>query len=105
MSEQYAQQWRSYRRRHWAASLGLLLGLPAACLVGYLMFAVTDLALGIALTVSGVGWSCIWLWLCFRVTRFPCPGCSQPFLAGQEPVLASTRYCSNCGLQLYAGEP
>ena len=105
MSERYVQQWSSYRRRHWAACLGLLLGLPAACSVGYLMFSVVDLDPGIALTIAGVAWGCTWLWLCFRVTRFPCPRCSKPFLAGQEPALAATRYCSNCGLQLYAGEP
>lgn len=104
MSEHYLQQWNSYRRRHWAASLGLLLGFPAACAVGYLIVAVADLDPGVALTVAGAAWGCIWLWLCLRVTRFPCPRCSKPFLAGQEPAFAATRCCSNCGLELYAGE-
>lgn len=72
--------------------------------MGYLMFAVADLDLGVALTVAGLVWGCIRLGWCLRVTRFPCPRCSKPFIAGQEPALAATRYCSNCGLQLYAGE-
>lgn len=105
MSDRYARHWASYRRRHWAASLGLLLGLPAACLLGYLVFAATGLDLGVAMTSACAVWGFLWLWLCFRVTRFPCPRCSRPFLAGQEPVMAGTRHCSNCGLQLYAGEP
>ena len=105
MSERYAKQWSDYRVRHWAASFGLLLGFPAALFFGYLVFATTGVELGISLTVAGLAWGIAWLWLCIGVTRFPCPRCYQPFLAGQEPVLAATRYCSHCGLRLYAGEP
>ncbi len=102
MTDPYAAQWSNYRRRHWAASLGLLVGFPMSLGLGYLAFAVTGLAMGLALTLAALGWGIIWLWLCFRVTRFPCPRCDQPFLAGQEPVLMATRACSNCGLHLYA---
>ena len=105
MSTQYASQWKAYRRRHWAATVGLLLGLPAACFVGYLGYSLNGVEIGVALLLAGSAWAAAWLWLCLRVTRFPCPHCSKPFLASQEPVLAATRYCANCGLQLYGSEP
>ena len=105
MSSEYTQDWQRYRRRHWAASLGLLLGLPFSSALAYALLKLTGYDLIFVLFPIVALWSLIWLWLCLRVTRFPCPRCSKPFLAGQELMLAATRYCSSCGLQLYRCEP
>ena len=105
MSEQYAQQWQHYRRLHWAAALGLLLGLPASAVLARVVLALTGFdVIAVLLPITAL-WAVFWLWLCLRVTRFPCPRCSRAFLASQELSLAKTRYCSNCGLQLYRREP
>ena len=91
---QYASQWRDYRRRHWAAMLGFLLmppGLMAVSLIsqklGFSFF------IPFIIIIASLLWAVIWLWLAFRITRFPCPRCGTAFNSGHA--------CRRCGLNLY----
>jgi hypothetical protein len=97
----YPEQWIEYRRRHLVASIGLVAGFPAVVAI-----AIAIKLLGVenptaAFAVLAIIWAGLWGWSAFRVVRFPCPRCGQPFLANQEPQFQATRCCSNCGLGLY----
>jgi hypothetical protein len=105
MLASYARQWRQYRLRHWAASLWLVLGLPAAFALAFVLLHIAGVPETAAILFAILCWAAAWWLLCIRVTRFPCPRCSSPFLAGQEPIFKLTRHCSNCGLKLYGSEP
>jgi hypothetical protein len=89
----YAQQWQSYRRRHWAAVLGLVIGFPASFAVVWLCWQCLHSPLVGTMFVVVSLWAIGWGWLAFRVTRFPCPRCGTAFNSGYA--------CSQCSLLLY----
>jgi len=79
----------------------LVVGLPVAFAV-----AIAVQLLGVArgeesLLFIITVWATVWGWSAFRIVRWPCPRCAQPWLSGQEPQLRSSRRCANCGLGLY----
>ena len=89
----YTQQWQEYRRRHWAAVFGLVVGLPAAFAISLALREFGGLPGGLSLCVVVLLWALAWGWLGFRVARFPCPRCGA--------ALASGHWCRQCGLRLY----
>ena len=101
MTGLYAEQWKQYRRRHVAASLTLVFGLPLVVALAMVTRWLTGLDAQPMLVFLAVLWALAWGWLAFRTVRFPCPRCGKPFLAPQEPVLGGSRQCVSCGLRLY----
>lgn len=101
MPETYKRQRREYRRRHWAATLGLVLGLPGAVFVAIGLREITGQDSDLLVVGTVLPWLALWAWLAFRVVRFPCPRCGVPSLANQEPEMKRNRVCSKCGLKLY----
>jgi len=95
MSGEYKNQWQEYMRRHWAATFGLVLGLPAATAIAILLKVQFGFASEMTLALVMSVWAAIWGWLAFRVARFPCPRCGS--------ALDSNRVCEHCGLSLYEG--
>ena len=103
MPETYKRQWRKYRRRHWAATLGLVLGFPGSVLIAIGLRKITGQDPGLLVVATVLPWLAFWTWLAFRVARFPCPRCGVPFLANQESdtEMKKSGVCSKCGLKLY----
>lgn len=101
MPETYKLQWRVYRWRHWAATFGLVLGLPVAVFMAISLREIISQDSGLLVLGTVLPWLALWAWLAFRVVRFPCPRCGIPFLANQEPKMKKNRVCSRCGLKLY----
>jgi predicted RNA-binding Zn-ribbon protein involved in translation (DUF1610 family) len=95
------QSWLSYRCRNRVAVALLVVGFPL----------VVALAIGVKVLLSDasefffvgavVVWCAAWGCAAFRVARWPCPRCGQPWLSNQEPQLGARRACKNCGLGLY----
>jgi len=90
---EYSMAWREYRKRHWAASVGLILGIPLAAVIAIFLKVGFGLGGDIVIGSTMAIWAALWGWLAFRVTRFPCPRCGAAF--------NSAHACEKCGLQLY----
>ena len=80
---------------------GLVLGLPAAIAIAAILKLAGVQFAEAALWCLVVAWTSIWGWSAFRVIRWPCPRCGNPWLAGQNPQLGVKRSCAVCGLELY----
>jgi hypothetical protein len=100
MSLDRSSSWNVFRRRQLVAGAWLVIGLPVAVGIAIALKRFPWATVELTLLPLILLWAAVWLVLCLRVTRFPCPGCGAPFLAGQEPVWSSTRHCTSCGLQL-----
>ena len=95
------ESWRSYRQRKRRAVWLLVAGFPLA-----VVFAIAaKVLLGASSEFVFIGavvlWCAAWGYAAIRVSRWPCPRCSQPWLANQEARLGAPRVCANCRLGLY----
>jgi hypothetical protein len=93
--------WREYRRRHLAATFGLVAGFP--CVIGIAIAAkLAELAfIDIIFPVLMAAWALVWGVLAFRLVRWPCPRCGRPWLSHQAAELGVPRQCAYCHLKLY----
>ena len=99
MFKRIPKQWSEYRRRNWIALIYLIFGLPfnfviAAMLSNFINSAIVAV-LAFLLWIFFIGW------FAFKITRFPCPRCTLPFIANQNVSFVKKRCCNNCGLGLY----
>lgn len=93
MAADYSKQWREYRRRHWSACLGLVVGLPAMVVLAIFLKVQWHISSQAVFPVLTCIWASAWAWAAFRLVRFPCPQCGHAF--------QSARVCEHCGLWLY----
>ncbi len=101
MSKSIPKSWHSYRRRNWAATATLIIGLPITFLIAIAVNALFGTQSGLLLLGSLLLWAVVWAWSAIRIARWPCPKCGVAWLSNQEVRLGAPRVCSNCGLGLY----
>ena len=95
------ESWRSYQQHNRTAVWLLVAGLPLAFVLAIAVKILFNASSEFFLISAVVLWCGAWGYAAFRVSRWPCPRCSKPWLSNQEPRLGAPRVCANCGLGLY----
>jgi len=101
VSRRIPKSWHSYRKRNWAATATLVIGLPLTFLISIAIKGLLGIQSELLLLGSLLLWAVVWAWLAIRIARWPCPKCGVAWLSNQEVRLGAPRACSKCGLGLY----
>jgi predicted RNA-binding Zn-ribbon protein involved in translation (DUF1610 family) len=97
----FESAWKVYRSRNRLAIGLLVLGFPCAIAIASGVTLLAGSFNAPAFVVWIALWCTTWGIAAFRVSRWPCPRCGRPWLAGQEPRIGGRRACASCGLGLY----